>query len=89
VTPYPADTSLVMALFVHFIDVHKNRNAVILEYARTRAYAVRIVPRHEGKVSVHNARVAFLKYRTSLRCDIPVLCYKYHKNEAESQSEHN
>ena len=87
--PYPADTSLVMALFVHFIDVRKNRNTVILEYARTLASAVRNVRRNEGKVSVHNAWVAVLKYRTSLRRDIPVVCYKYHKNEAESQPENN
>jgi len=25
----------------------------------------------------------------ALRWDIPIVCYKYHKNEAESQSEHN
>jgi len=24
-----------------------------------------------------------------LRWDIPVVCYRYHKNEAESRSEHN
>ena len=56
-----------MALFVHFIDVDKTRNTVILEYVRTRASAVRTVPRYEGKVSVHNACVAVLKYRTSFR----------------------
>jgi len=25
----------------------------------------------------------------TLRWDIPVVCHKYHKNEVESQSEHN
>jgi hypothetical protein len=28
-------------------------------------------------------------FDVTLRWDIPVVCYKYHKNEAESQSEHS